>query len=296
MIQSLIVSASMQQIILSSGPLYYRQSGTGPPLLLVHGWGGSSRNWQYTLDLLADVRRIYAPDLPGYGETPPLADPPDAEHLAMLLIECADALELETFDLVGHAFGAGLSAYIAAYWPERVRRLVLTCFSTFRTELERRMVEQTHRQMGMWMALWQPWMVLWEPWMALWQPWMARMGGMKPVYRAMASHFFYQVPADETMLREGVADFLRMDQRTALEGALSSGSAPITDALSRVTAPTLLIGAQQDKIILPSSVAVVAHLIPNCQHVWIDQCGHLPMIEKADEYHRLVRDFLLAEA
>lgn len=292
-----VCSLHMRHVTLSGNPVYYRQAGQGPPLLLVHGWGGSSRNWQTTFNCLADIRSIYAPDLPGYGESPPFndSDTPGAERLALLLIEFADALGLETFDINGHSFGAGLGAYIAAHWPHRVRRLILTCFSTFRTELERRMVEQAHRQMNMWMALWQPWMVLWEPWMALWQPWMARMGGMKPVYRAMASRFFYQVPADETLVREGFADFLRMDRRTALEGALSSGSPIITAALEQVQVPTLLIGAREDTVMLPSNVEVVAHLLPSCTQVWIDQCGHLPMLEKPEEYHRIVREFLTSE-
>lgn len=286
----------MQQVTLSGGPVYYRQTGKGPPLILLHGWGGSSRNWQSTLQYLVDIRTIYAPDLPGYGESPPLADAATAERLAEIVIEFADTLGLESFDLNGHSFGAAIAAYIAAHWPARVRRLVLTCLSTFRTELERRMVEQAHQQVGMWLALWQPWMVLWEPWMALWQPWMARMGSIKPIYRAMASRFFYQVPSDESMLREGVADFLRMDRRTALEGALSSGSPTLTAALEKVTSPALLIGARQDTVMLPSGVAVAARLIPNCRLVWIDQCGHLPMIEQAEEYHQLLRTFLTEEA
>lgn len=294
-LHNLIASTPMQQIMLSGNPVFYHQAGKGLPLLLVHGWGGSSRNWKVTLDHLSDMRRMYAPDLPGYGESPPLATQPCAERLAELLIEFADGLGLEHFDINGHSLGAGIAAYIAAHWPTRVRRLVLTCFSTFRTTLERRMVEQAHRQVGMWMAMWQPWMVLWEPWMALWQPWMARMGSMQPISRAMASRFFYQTPPDENVLREGVTDFLRMDRRTALEGALSSGSPAITEALDKVTAPTLLIGTRQDNIMLPSGVAVAAHLVPHCRLVWIDHCGHLPMIEQPEEYHQLVRQFLTEE-
>lgn len=278
--------------MLSGRPVYFRQAGDSLPLLLLHGWGGSSRNWQNTLHDLSDIRSIYAPDLPGYGESPPLTEVPNVERLAALIIEFADALGLETFDLNGHSLGAGIAVYVAAHWPTRVRRLVLTCFSTFRTELERRMVEQANQQMGMWLALWQPWMVLWEPWMALWQPWMARMGSIKPIYRAMASRFFYQVPSDETMLREGVSDFLRMDRRTALEGALSSGSPAITEAIENITAQTLLIGARQDTIMLPSGVAVAGRLVPENRLVWIDNCGHLPMIEQAEEYHHIVRNFL----
>ncbi|OZC01177.1 alpha/beta fold hydrolase, partial [Rubricoccus marinus] len=50
----------------------YVRKGTGPPLLLVHGLGGTWRSWETVLDALAAERDVIAPDLPGFGETPPL--------------------------------------------------------------------------------------------------------------------------------------------------------------------------------------------------------------------------------
>jgi pimeloyl-ACP methyl ester carboxylesterase len=290
----------VQSLTLSHGPVGYRQSGAGFPLVLLHGWGTSSRCWQQTLAHLADTSHLYALDLPGYGASPPLPEKSGSERLADLVIEFADAIGAECFDLNAHSFGASVAAYVASRWPERVRRLVLTCFSTFQNEFERRMVEQMLGQMGISVALWQPWMSLWHPWMGLWHSWMTlwrpQFSGYVPsIYQTMAWRFFYTIPSheNEAILREGFGDFLRMDPRTSLESIFNALNPTVNDALREITTPTLLVGACQDMIMPPYGVAVVEQLVPDCRLVWIDQCGHVPMLEKPDQYHQLVRAFLL---
>lgn len=259
------------------GPVFYREASSGPrpPLLLLHGWGGSSRYWRTTLATLGDERRMLAPDLPGFGESPPLHGPATAERLAELVITFADTMEIEQFDLNGHSFCAGVAVYVAERYPQRVRRLVLTCMSTFRSEFERRIVDQVHHVMALWMALRRPWM-----------------GKRRIIYRTAASRFFYRAPKDDAVLRESFDDFLKMDRRTALETAGSAGEARINQALQAVRCPTLVVGARQDKIMPPPGTPEVARLVPNSRLLWIEQCGHLPMIERPTEYHAALRAFL----
>lgn len=271
----------MASLPLWDGPVFFREAGAGPrtPLLLLHGWGGSSRYWEATLAAFSGDRRVLAPDLPGFGASPPLAGPATASRLAELVVAFADAMGLAQFDLNGHSFCASVAVYIAARNPGRVRRLVLSCMSTFRDERERRMVEQVHHILGLWMALRRPWMAQW-----------------RGFYRAVGSRFFYRAPADDTILRDAVADFLRMDKRTALESAASSSDAAINPALGAVPCPSLVIGARQDQIMPPRGTPEVARLIPDSRLAWIERCGHLPMIERPDEYHAVLRAFLDAPA
>jgi pimeloyl-ACP methyl ester carboxylesterase len=290
----------MQRVLLTHGPVYYLHGGEGFPLLLLHGWGGSSRYWKETITACRPFRSVYALDMPGYGHSPPLTDPASAERLARIIIEFADTLNLDQFDLNAHSFGASVAAYLVAHYPQRVRRLILTCFSTFQNEFERRMVDQMMRQMGLSLAMWQPWMSLWHPWTALWQSWMTlwrpRMPGHMPsIYQTIAWRFFYTVPSDEALLQEGFEDFLRMDQRTSLESIISALHPSITTALQAITIPTLLVAARQDMIMPPSGVPVVQELIPNCHLHWIEHCGHVPMIEKPEAYHQIIHNFLLGE-
>lgn len=257
-------------------PLRYRAAGSGArmPLVLLHGWGGSSRYWRSTLAALDD-RPVLAPDLPGFGESPPLSGPASAARLAEFVVAFADAVGLERFDLNGHSFCASVAAYLAARHPERVRRLVLTCVSTFRNELERRVVNQVHHLMGVWMALRRPWMA------------------RSPAFaRAVGTRFFYRLPSDTRVLTEAFTDFLKMDRRTALETAASAGDPEINRAFQAIRAPTLVIGARQDRIMPPAGTPEVARLIPGSRLIWLERCGHLPMLECPEEYHRALREFL----
>lgn len=268
----------LERIDLASGPVYYRRRGTGFPLILLHGWGGSSRYWGDTLERLATQRTVYAPDMPGYGVSPPIDDQVTPQRLADLLIEFADALGLEQFDLNGHSFAAGVACHLAARYPGRVRRLVLTCFSTYRNERERQIVNQIHHVMALWLNLRRPWMA-----------------ESRLFYRAVAGRFFYRPPADDNLLRISFADFLLMDKRTALESAATAGAPEINPAMRAVQAPTLLIAARHDAIMPPPGAPEVARLIPNCRLSWIERCGHLPMIERPAIYHRLLTEFLHLE-
>lgn len=269
-------AGALASLPLWGGPVHYRDAGQGPrpPLLLLHGWGGSSRYWLSTMAALGD-RRVLAPDLPGFGESPPLRGQATAARLAELVVAFADALGLEQFDLNGHSFCASVAVYVAARNPGRVRRLALTCMSTFRDERERRIVQQVHHVMALWMALRRPWM--------------AR---RRFFYRAIGSRFFYRTPADDRILQHAVADFLKMDERTAIETATSAGDAAINPALSAVACPTLVLGARQDRIMPPVGTPEVARLVPGSRLAWIERCGHLPMIERPDVYHSLLRAFL----
>lgn len=261
------------------GPVFYRETigepAVHPPLLLLHGWGGSSRYWRPTMADLGNDRVVIAPDLPGFGESPPLKGTATAENLAEIVIAFADRMGLEQFDLNGHSFCASVAVHLAVRYPHRVRRLVLTCVSTFRSEGERRIVEQVHHILALWMALRRPWM-----------------GRVRPFYRTVASRFFYRTPSDDQILYESFIDFMKMDQRTALETASSAGDHAIHPAMASVRNPTLVIGARQDTIMPPSGTPEVARLVPDSRLVWIERCGHLPMIERPKVYHRVLREFL----
>lgn len=83
-----------------------------------------------------------------------------------------------------------------------------------------------------------------------------------------------------------------MEQRTALETARGAGSPTISAALAAVRAPSLIVACRHDQIMPPPGAPVAAARIPNCRLVWIEQCGHLPMLERAAEYYAVLTDFL----
>lgn len=274
-------------------PVSYTQGGSGPPLLLVHGWGGSSSYWATTFERCTNKHTCYAPDLPGYGKTPPVqGKSASAESLADFVVAFADALKLDQFDLNGHSFGGAVAAYVAARHPERVRHLVLTCFGTFGTELEQQLVSQAYYQMDLTLTMSKPWLMLWQPWMSAWQRCVAEAGKTTSAPKDLARPFFHRLPTDAAMLNKGYTDFTCMDYRSSLESATSLGAPLLRAALQSISAPVLLISARQDLMIMPARVEGAARLISNARIAWIDQCGHIPMIERPEEYNRLLCAFL----
>ena len=284
----------IQHTTLPSGPLAYRHTGTGLPLLLIHGWRGSSRHWQDTMDTLADCRAVYAIDLPGHGETPPWQEQITTEGLAKHTLEFADQLGLERFDLVGHSFGSAVAVAIAAQAPERVRRLVITSLGTVRTSLERFALVQAHQQMEIGLAFWRPWFAMMRPWPGLWQSWVDFMGSQPAVSRTFAGSFMRQLPPDDEVVREGVVEFLSADPLSAMEIAVSAGSPTFFPALSKIVAPALVVSGDSDQLMPRSGVEALAEQLSDGRLVELAGCGHLPMIEQPEAYHRLVREFLLA--
>jgi 2-hydroxy-6-oxonona-2,4-dienedioate hydrolase len=96
-----------------------------PTVVLVHGVLVSSRYMVPTAERLAPHARVYAPDLPGYGESDKPARALDVPALADALAAWMRAVGLGRADLVGNSFGCQILADFAARYPARVRRLVL---------------------------------------------------------------------------------------------------------------------------------------------------------------------------
>jgi pimeloyl-ACP methyl ester carboxylesterase len=287
--------STRHRLTLTDGPVVYRKVTNGkPPLLLIHGWGGSSRHWQHTAEHLSDIRDLYALDLPGHGDTPVRAGATGPETLAGFVIDLADRLGLDRFDLNGHSWGAAVAILVAAHRPERIDRLVLTSLGLARNALERFALTQTYYQMNLALSLWRPWLVMSRPWLALSRPTIDWFGAQPPVYRAIAAQVLRQLPADEEMMRVGVQEFLGTDPLTALECAIGAGSPAFSAALETMATPTLIVNADADAVMPPSGARALAARIRNVREVRLDDCGHLPMIEQPEAYHRAVREFLTA--
>ncbi len=109
------------------GNVAYAEQGSGPPALFVHGIFLNGYLWRNVINGVADLRRCFAIDILGHGETqtPADADMSFDAHAAMLEAVC-DALDLDQVDLVANDSGGGIAQIFAARHPGRVRTLTLT--------------------------------------------------------------------------------------------------------------------------------------------------------------------------
>jgi pimeloyl-ACP methyl ester carboxylesterase len=106
--------------------LHALHEGQGEPVVLLHGLSGSSRWWRYTVPGLRDSYRVHVPELIGFGRSRGAVRHPTMPEMAGLVIRWLDAVGIESTHFVGHSMGAQLGVHLAARWPDRIRRLVLS--------------------------------------------------------------------------------------------------------------------------------------------------------------------------
>ena len=112
----------------------YKTLGEGKPLLILHGWGSRSDNWQKVGEMLAkNGIKVIIPDLPGFGQS-------DKPSTAWNLDDYCDFVEefinklglLNGFYLLGHSFGGALAVKCGLKFPEKIDKLFLVGAACFR--------------------------------------------------------------------------------------------------------------------------------------------------------------------
>jgi len=105
--------------------LHYLTAGSGPPLLLLHGYAETSSMWQALLPAIAERFMVVAPDLPGMGDSDIPADGLDMQSAAIRMHALACSLGIEKARVVGHDIGLMVAYAYAAQFPEEVEKLVV---------------------------------------------------------------------------------------------------------------------------------------------------------------------------
>lgn len=108
-----------------SGRLRTLVGGSGPPLLLVHGLGGTAANWSALAPALAARHRVVVPDLPGHGRSEPLGRAATVDPFAEAVLEAAEAEGALPAPWVGHSLGGLVALRAAVLRPEAVTGIVL---------------------------------------------------------------------------------------------------------------------------------------------------------------------------
>ncbi len=132
----------MSQRAVFQGLVYYKYHSTleGVPLIIIHGHGGDHHGLEKMVQLLD--RPVYAPDLPGFGESKEL-EKHTIEAYVNSLIDLANHLQLIEYDLAGHSLGSAVALAVATR-DKRVQKLVLLDpIPTFRTIIKR-MLKTVH--------------------------------------------------------------------------------------------------------------------------------------------------------
>jgi pimeloyl-ACP methyl ester carboxylesterase len=123
----------MPEIQVSQGTIQYRDEGSGPPIVLIHGLLVNGRVWERLVPLLSERARVIVPDLPLGSHSRPMNADADlsAPALGDLIAELIERLELEDVTIAGSDTGGALTQIAVAAHPERIGRLVLVNCDAF---------------------------------------------------------------------------------------------------------------------------------------------------------------------
>jgi pimeloyl-ACP methyl ester carboxylesterase len=265
------------------GPVFYLDfpgPASGPTFVLVHGLGGSHANWLSLAPMLSHRGRVLALDLPGFGLSPLAGRRANLSSSRALIARFIQAVADPPVVLVGNSMGGALSIRQAVADPDSVRGLVLIAPALPRNR--RQSFDPTVA--GFISASIVP-----------------RVGEMV-VSRGMRAYGTERIV--DRMLRLCNVDPSRVSQEVvdahlevarARDGAADMTSAFVQGArslvgalglrrrylqtLSAVTAPTLLIGGEHDRLVPRACVEAIARMRPDWDHVMLDDVGHTPMLE-----------------
>nr|WP_285500696.1 alpha/beta hydrolase [Streptomyces sp. NBRC 13847] len=243
--------------------------GSGPGLALAHGAGSSIDNtYGPILEGLAAHHTVVGVDYPGSGDTPRATAPLSLDDLADQLVAGAVAEGLETFAVSGYSLGGPVAIRAAARHPERVSALVLTATFPYRDN-----------RLALALPVWRKLAESDDP--ELLAEYLTMMALGTDALEAMPDEQLRQAVG---FTAAGVAD-------GTPEQAELAPRADVRDDLPGIQAPTLVISTTQDRFTSTRLHRQLADTIPRAQLVELPT-GHLPMVERPDEWRRLITDFL----
>jgi pimeloyl-ACP methyl ester carboxylesterase len=243
--------------------------GDMAPILCLHGLGGAGK-WEAYHMALGTVARTYVPQLPGWPDGKPPAGIVSVQDYAVLVVEFLDAMGVEKSTLVGHSIGGWIALYVATAHPDRVSRLILVDAmgldvpSAPATDL-RGLDEASFAK--------------------------AVFGRLGLIATAQA----YGFGAEWENVRRG-PEFERQWKGRGLVASLVQGpcaDADLTHRVQTIGAETLLIWGRLDGIVPLHHGEALRTALPHARLDVLDRCGHLPMVEKPETFHRLLYDFLV---
>ncbi len=249
----------------------YGTAGTAEPLILISGLGGDHNFWAPNIEALSARFRVVVFDNRGIGRTDAPETPYTMEMLADDLAGLMDSLQIERANILGLSLGGDIAMAFALKYPERCLRLVLT--ATFA-----RMNPQVRRFLD---AVLQAFDRTRSPKVAfdLIAPWL-----FTPEFLAKRANLVY-LAFDEDAPHTQTFHGWR-NQYMAQQGF------DVRQALSRITAPTLVLAGERDHLAHIEDAQLIAAGIPGAELEIIPHAAHALNFEAPGRFHEAVLMFL----
>ncbi len=277
--KTLVDTLDGEYIVVKGTKIRYIVKGSGSPVLLIHGFGQFLEVWWLNIGPLSQHYQVYAMDLPGHGLSEKPAVDCTFSFVTEFIIDFMEALGIGHASLIGHSMGGSICLDEAINFPDKVDRIILVDSGSLSGK-----VPLLYRLCAL--------PVLGD---ILVRP------TIKAGVRSRIKRTFYNsdlVTEDmvnlsyELLRKPGVKDTMLSIIRSGASISRSNLETIVTDNLSLVKVPTLLIHGAQDKAIPLEYAHDACRLIPDCRLEIIDECGHCPHLEKASEFNEAVISFL----
>jgi len=232
--------------------LVYVKKGSGPAIVMVHGWGSNLAAWSHQIEFLAPHLTVYAIDLVGHG----LSDKPDIDYTPRDFLDhlsgWMDAVGLDNATFMGCSMGGGISIGMAIDHPQRVERLILIDALPPQRFKKKPLLETKGEE-----------------------------GRIEPVYSTAET----EIPVPDEIPLTPVNLINRMSRNFRLWGEYA-------DRVASIRVPTLIIWGDDDPLIPLKYGRLLHEESPGSELVIIHDGRHAPMKHKPDETNRVIKDFL----
>ena len=262
--------------VLESEAAIGTQRAHGEPVVMIHGVGGWAENWREVMEPIAHGgRRAIAVDLPGFGESEapgrvPYFGPNNA-YYPRFVLSLMDALELSTAHLIGSSMGGAVAYMTAVTAPERVRSLTLAASGGLGTDIALFLRVAT-----------LPGMIT-----------LAKLFGRPRQGRdVLRSCFFDPTRIPATLYEESerfgftsYPEFVRaLRHGVSIRGVKRTLRDHWVAQAARYRGPVLVVWGREDAVLPISHLADSKAVFPQAEVRIVERCGHLPMIERTDEF------------
>ncbi len=251
--------------------VHYVEEGKGPAILMIHGFGGSHRNFSKLADLLKSDYRVIRVDLPGFA----LSDVPQGYTSEDDLVGLYKALMSdfipdivgENFYVMGNSMGGWMAWEIAAAMPEKISGMVLLCAAGYEMDKIVNTVVPFLRLKPVQYAL------------SRGMPLAISKNSLKNLYADPSKISKENVKvSNDFKNREGVLPWMMM--------MATSGQRPDTSRIASINVPTLIIWGEKDRLIPVSHASKFERDIKGSEKIVYTDAGHLPMVEKTEQLYK----------
>ena len=233
----------------------YERRGSGPPLVLLHGFPLDHHLWDEVMPLLENSFDLIIPDLRGFGESETVDRPYTMEDYASDIAGLLDQLGIQKAAVAGHSMGGYVALAFARAYPERVSGLALVSSQT--------PADPPERKEGRYKTAAE-----------------VAEKGIGGVVETMAPKF-----TSDPHLQAVAREIMEKQQPAAYIGALKAMAerADSTPLLSTFAFPLVIIHGDEDALIPVDRAREVKASVPGSHYVELRGIGHVPMLEAAEK-------------